>query len=98
MIAESGRMAYLWTAGFTPRLDTYPGREVPNPITVDIVKGEADIEQVLADLQALTKLNFNSAGFSDGLPVTLRFADLVGEILTAGPTEGTPPLPFKYYI
>jgi hypothetical protein len=98
MIAESGRMAYLWTAGFTPRLDTYPCREVPNPITVDIVKGEADIEQVLADLQALTKLNFNSAGFSDGLPVTLRFADLVGEILTAGPTEGTPPLPFKYYI
>ena len=98
MIARSGRSAYLWTAGFTPRLDTYPGREVPNPLTVDIVRGDADIEQVLADLMALTKLNFNNAGFSDGLPVTLRFADLVGEILTAGPASPKAPLPFKFYI
>jgi hypothetical protein len=97
-IIVSDRMAYLWTAGFTPRLETYPGREVPNPLTVDIVKGDADIEQVLSDLMALTKLNFNSAGFSDGLPVTLRFADLVGEILTAGPNDATAPLPFKFYI
>jgi hypothetical protein len=97
-IIVSDRMAYLWTAGFTPRLETYPGREVPNPLTVDIVKGDADLEQVLSDLMALTKLNFNSAVFSDGLPVTLRFADLVGEILTAGPNEATAPLPFKFYI
>jgi hypothetical protein len=80
-------MAYLWTAGFTPRLETYPGREVPNPLTVDIVKGDADIEQVLSDLMALTKLNFNSAIFSDGLPVTLRFADLVGEFSLRGRTR-----------
>ena len=89
-IIVSDRMAYLWTVGFTPRLETYPGREVPNPITVDIVRGNADLETVLADLMALTKLNFNSAIFSDGLPVTLRFADLVGEILTAGPTDIRP--------
>jgi hypothetical protein len=97
-IITSDRSAYLWTVGFTPRLETYPGREVPNPITVDIVRGDADLEIVLADLMALTKLNFNSATFSDGLPVTLRFADLVGEILTAGPTEMKAPLPFKFYI
>jgi len=36
--------------------------------------------------------------FSDGLPVTLRFADLVAEILTAGPTDVKAPLPFKFYI
>jgi hypothetical protein len=97
-IVVSDRVAYLWTTGFTPRLETYPGREVPNPLTLDIVKGEADIELVLADLMALTKLNFNSAGFADGLPVTLRFADLVGEILTAGPDEPVAPLSFKFYI
>ncbi|ALJ08361.1 MAG: hypothetical protein K2X61_00135 [Caulobacteraceae bacterium] len=97
-ILASDRRAYLWTTGFTPRLNTYPGREVPNPITVDIVQGEADIRQVLTDLMSLTKLNFNNAGFADGLPVTLRFADLTGEILTAGPTDITAPLPFRYYI
>ncbi len=97
-ITVSDRMAYLWTTGFTPRLETYPGREVPNPITVNVVRGDANIETVLSDLMALTKLNFNSAVFSDGLPVTLRFADLVGEILTAGPAGPVAPLPFKFYI
>ena len=97
-IITSARSAYLWTVGFIPRLETYPGREVPNPITVDIVRGDADLDVVLADLMALTKLNFNSATFSDGLPVTLRFADLVGEILTAGPSDMKAPLPFKFYI
>ncbi len=97
-IIASDRKAYLWTTGFIPRLNTYPGREVPNPVTVDIVYGEADLRQVLTDLMSLTKLNFNNAGFADGLPVTLRFADLTGEILTAGPTEVAAPLPFRFYI
>ncbi|MHC2574989.1 argonaute/piwi family protein [Rhizobium leguminosarum] len=92
------RSAYLWTTGFVPRLNTYAGREVPNPLTVDIVRGDVELETVLVDLMSLTKLNFNSASFADGLPVTLRFADLVGEILTAAPLEKTPPLPFKAYI
>ena len=79
-------------------LISYPGREVPNPLTIDIIKGDADIEMVLSDIMALTKLNFNSAVFSDGLPATLRFADLVGDILTAGPSGAVAPLPFKFYI
>jgi hypothetical protein len=97
-ILVSDRIAYFWTTGFTPRLKTYPGREVPNPLTVDIVKGDAEIELVLSELMALTKLYFNSAGFADGLPVTLRFADLVGEILAAGPVKSVAPLAFKFYI
>jgi hypothetical protein len=92
------RTAYLWTKGFTPRLQTYPGREVPNPLLIDVCKGKANIETVLGDILALTKLNYNSCIFADGMPVTLTFADAVGEILTAGPIENVPPLQFKYYI
>lgn len=92
------RTAYLWTKGYTPRLQTYPGREVPNPLLVDICRGNAPIETVLNDIMALTKLNYNSCVFADGEPVTLKFADAVGEILTAGPLTETPPLSFKYYI
>jgi hypothetical protein len=88
---------YLWTRGYIPRLRTYPGREVPNPLTVEIRRGSADIEQVMRDVMSL-KLNFNAAEFCDGLPGTLRFADLVGEILTAGPITPHAPLPFKFYI
>lgn len=94
------RKAFLWTKGMVPRLRTYPGREVPNPVHVDICRGDADIETVLRDVMALTKLNYNACGFADGLPVTLKFANAVGEILTAGSTRKTqiPPLPFKFYI
>lgn len=97
--AESSKKGYLWTKGFIPRLQTYPGREVPNPLSIEIVRGEADINDVMADVLALTKLNYNTCIYGDGVPVTLRFADAIGEILTAGPIqENLPPLPFRYYI
>jgi hypothetical protein len=92
------RSAYLWTRGYVPRLRTYPGLEVPNPLHVEVSRGSADIGTVLADVLALTKLNYNACIYADGLPVTLKFANAVGEILTAGPVRGTPPLPFKHYI
>lgn len=95
---DSHSTAYLWTRGWTPRLNTYPGREVPNPLRIEICEGQADIHTVVADILALTKLNYNACVFGDGKPITLKFADAVGEVLTAGPIEGVPPLPFMYYI
>ena len=92
------RTAYLWTKGYTPRLQTYPGREVPKPLLVDVCRGNVSIDVVLRDIMALTKLNYNACRFSSGPPITLRFARGVGEVLTAGPIEGIPPLPFKHYI
>lgn len=94
------KTGFLWTKGMIPRLRTYPGREVPNPLLIDVCQGESDIQVVMADILALTKLNYNSCTYGDGLPVTLKFADAVGEILTAGPSKklAVPPLPFKYYI
>jgi hypothetical protein len=94
------RNAFLWTMGYVPMLGTYPGREVPTPLKVKVVFGDTKIDQVLADILALTKLNFNACIFGDGLPVTLRFADDIGEILTAipEPEVGGKPLPFRHYI
>jgi hypothetical protein len=89
---------YLWTMGYVPFLQTYPGREVPNPLTIEIVHGEAELKNVMYDVLKLTKLNFNACIYADGLPVTLRFADAVGEILTASPLTDIPPPPFRHYI
>lgn len=93
------KQAFLWTRGWTPRLRTYPGMEVPNPLSVEITKGDEDMEVVLADILALTKLNYNTCRYGDGKPITLKFADAVGDVLTAGPSaKGNAPLPFQYYI
>ncbi|MEX0943651.1 MAG: hypothetical protein WD002_14030 [Pseudomonadales bacterium] len=92
------RSAFLWSSGYVPHLLTYPGREVPTPLKVNIVFGDTDLQQVLKDIMSLTKLNFNTCIYGDGFPVTLRFADDVGEILTAVPEVGSRPLPFRHYI
>lgn len=91
---------FLWSNGMIPRIGTYDGREVPNPLEVTITQGQADLSQVMKDILSLTKLNYNTCKHSDGRPVTLRFADDVGDILTAGPIQedAEPPLPFKFYI
>jgi len=46
----------------------------------------------------LTKINFNSCLHNDRLPVTIRAADAVGEIMLAAPQTGKPRLPFKFNI
>lgn len=90
--------SYLWTKGWTPRLRTYPGMEVPKPLSIEISQGAADMRTVLADVLALTKLNYNTCRFGDGRPITLKFADAIGEVLVTRPIANLPPLPFMYYI
>ena len=92
------RTAFLWTSGFVPRLATYMGPDTPNPMLVSVRRGEARLETVLGDVMALTKINFNTCLFNDRSPVTIRFADAIGEILAAAPLSGEPMLPFKFYI
>lgn len=91
-------LAYLWTNGYIPRIQTQLGLETPNPLSIEIVFGNSDIKQVCKDVLALTKLNYNTCIFADGSPVTLRFANAIGEVLTAGLHLKSEVLPFKHYV
>lgn len=90
--------AYMWTKGFVPRLQTQFGLETPNPLSIEITRGNHSIRQVCEDVLALTKLNYNACIYGDGIPVTLRFANAIGEVLTAGPVGDIEVLPFKHYV
>ena len=90
--------AYLFTKGYIPRLRTQLGLETPNPLEIHVTRGYPDILTVCKDILALTKLNYNSCLFGDGLPVTLRFADMIGEVLTSGRNVEGGVLPFKHYL
>ena len=97
-LKTSERAGYLWTSGFVPRLGTYMGPDTPNPVQVSIRRGEAELETVMRDVLALSKINFNTCLFNDRSPVTIRFADAIGDILGAAPQSSEPMLPFKFYI
>jgi hypothetical protein len=93
--------AYLWAAGYAPRIDTYLGPETPNPLFITTLRstGEMpDIRTVLSDVLGLTKINYNACNFSDAVPVTIRFADKVGDVLVMGSAAGAEKQPFKFYI
>ena len=95
------RDGYLWTRGFVPRMDTSMSMEIPNPLRIRIDRStddEVSMQQVLKDILALSKLNYNACIYGDGLPVTLRFSDMIGNILTAVGSMDKKILPFKYYI
>lgn len=92
------RTGYLWTTGYVPRLDTYLGPDTPNPMHVAVRRGDEKIETVMRDVLALTKINFNTCLFNDREPVTIRFADEIGDILVSAPVQAEPRLPFKFYI
>jgi hypothetical protein len=94
----SHRRGFLWGSGFKPRLRTYDGSEIPQPLCIDIQHGEADIEVVARDILGLTKLNYNCCKLGENEPVTIHFSSSVGEILVTNRTLGKHLPNFKYYI
>jgi hypothetical protein len=89
---------HLCTKGFIPRLNTSNSLEMPRNLRVKIIRGTADIETVLRDILALTKLNYNSCIYGDGIPVTLKFSTKIGSILTSLPEWKVDKRQFMYYI
>lgn len=89
---------YLFTRGFIPRLGSTNHLETANPLYIEVNRGNANIGSVMQDVLSLTKLNYNACVFGDGLPVTLRFSDLIGNILTATKDWESEMRQFKYYI
>lgn len=95
------RNANIWTTGYVPQLDTYIGPETPNPLFVTLLRSKFEMPpicRVLEDIMGLTKINYNSCNFNDGLPVTVRFARMVGDVLVMGSARGAERQPFKFYV
>lgn len=74
-------MHFLYTKGFVTELETYPGVHVPSPFLVRKVFGDTSLKEICKEIIALTKLNWNTADFCCGLPITVGFAQNVGKVL-----------------
>jgi hypothetical protein len=94
----SPKRGFLWASGFKPRLRTYGGPGIPQPLCIDVQHGDADVLEAAREIFALTKLNYNACNLGENQPVTTHFSALVGEILASNlSAEGHRP-EFKYYI
>ncbi len=72
--------SYLFTSGYVPWWDEFPGAHIPAPIQIGST-GPTDIEARCREILMLSKMNWNSSDGITRLPVTLLFAKKVGEIM-----------------
>ncbi len=94
-----GSLDYIYTTGFISELGEFHSMHVPSPLRIsDHVGQGTPREGLLHEVLVLTKMNWNSARLGGLLPITVRFARLVGDILREIPPDRDPLPQFKCYI
>ena len=72
----------LYTNGSMPYYGTYPGLYDPKPLLLcPYVGSDSTIAQIASEVLALTKINWNSTQMNQKLPIPIRAARAVGEVL-----------------
>jgi hypothetical protein len=93
------RQAILYTRGSVDFFRTYPGMYVPNPLLIRAQRRDTpDWDLLLRETLALTKMNWNGTQFDGALPITLKAARRVGEILKYVPERTTPDPRYRFYM
>lgn len=89
---------FLYTMGFIPYLETSPASYVPEPWQMIQHIGGSAPKDIFREVLALTKMNVNNSSFADGRPITISFAEKVGEIMKHIPENGVALSKYKYYM
>ena len=93
-----GEITYLYSTGYIPTMRAFPHGHVPSPLQIADHYGDASMDQICAEILALSKLDWNSAFFAAAEPITLKFSRAVSNVMREIPF-GVLPLPqFKFYI
>jgi hypothetical protein len=94
-----GDMDFLYTTGFISELGQSHVLHVPSPILItDHVGQDTPRETLLKEVLIMTKMNWNSSRLGGKAPITLRFSDIVGEIMREIPSDREPMPQFKFYM
>jgi hypothetical protein len=75
------RHCVLYTRGSIPFYEMYPGLYVPRALQIDAAQTEESLKAIAGEILALTKMNWNNTQFDSALPITIRAARQVGNIL-----------------
>jgi hypothetical protein len=89
---------FLFTMGYIPYLETYPGSYVPEPWQITKHYGSSAPKDLLKEVLALTKMNVNNCAFADGTPITLSFSQKIGGIMKHIPDGGKVQPQYKFYM
>lgn len=79
---EMGGKGLLYTTGSIPYYGTYPGTYDPKPLLIcPHSRSDSTVKTLAEEVFSLTKVNWNSTQMNQKLPIPIRAARNVGEIL-----------------
>jgi hypothetical protein len=91
-----GSEFYLFTSGYVPWWDEYPGPHIPAPLQIGSC-GPTDMRARAAEILALTKMNWNSSEGIGRHPITIAFARKVGTLMTELSDNQVPNPSYRFY-
>jgi len=94
---QLGKDGLLFTSGSVPYYRTYPGLRVPRPLLVRPHYCDTLIWELVHEVLALTKMNWNTTQFDQALPIPIRAARQVGRILKYFSFGQTEQSDYRYY-
>lgn len=93
-----GDMSFLYTTGTLAATGLYPHGHVPGPLQISDHVGDTSYDRLLRDILLLTKMNWNTARYAERMPVTLEFADKVGQVLKEIGPDRSPEPRYAFYM
>lgn len=71
----------LYTRGSVDFFETYPGLYIPKSLKITVAYSDQTNKQLATEILALTKMNWNNTQLDNSIPITLKAARNVGDIL-----------------
>ncbi len=96
-LCSVGDETYLFSSGYVPWWNEYPGPHIPAPIQIGSAE-PTDIRQRALEILALSKMNWNN---TDGLaryPITISFAKRVGQLMSELPDGQDPNPSYRFHM
>ena len=97
-IPLDGDTDLLLTRGSVDFYQFYPGMYAPSPILIRYHQVSQTPRRLAAEILALTKMNWNNTSFDGLLPITLRAARQVRDILRHVGHDQVPQARYAYYM
>lgn len=88
----------VFTKGHVPYLRSYTGLRTPTPLHISEHYGDSTPEEIIREILALTRLNWNTTNFSAYWPMTLHFSRAVGNILSRVPEKTRIQTQYRFYM
>jgi len=94
LVEADDTQCFLYTRGSIEFYQEYPGMYVPKTLQVRFDKISSDKRQLMEEILALTKMNWNNTQIDSLSPITIKAARQVGEILRY--VKSTEPIQARY--